>query len=346
MAGLKNNAASVSDFVSLRFPSDLGTNEVPHYIRFEPLQCDYGSIKGANAVGAPSAGSPTSTTSKSSASSKSKAKSGGLLSGLVDSVKNKVENKLTSSISKAAGSSSVGRALGSFISGKLTIGNFDVEFGGEVQPDVVLSKGSINLYLPESLSSQTSADYEGVETGATGKILQDMGSGDSAADMSNSAGAGAVSQLMGELSKNVGSIRATTAMKAGVVSNNYSFQIFGGVPHRNFSYSFNLVPRDEREADEIKKICETFQYYMLPSRQDAESPDSLSFFEIPAMWKVEYLGQEGPLEYIQGPQGYMFLTSCSVEYGGESGGALYTNGAPMQSTLNLEFVEIEPLYRT
>ena len=40
-----------------------------------------------------------------------------------------------------------------------------------------------------------------------------------------------------------------------------------------------------------------------------------------------------------------FLQSVDVSYGGDAGNSTYNDGAPMDVTIRLQFIEIEPLYR-
>lgn len=54
--------------------------------------------------------------------------------------------------------------------------------------------------------------------------------------------------------------------------------------------------------------------------------------------------QGDKLQYHQQPKA-CFLQNVDVQYGGDTQNSLFNDGAPMEVTLTLQFVEIEPLYR-
>ena len=87
---------------------------------------------------------------------------------------------------------------------------------------------------------------------------------------------------------------------------------------------------------------------MLPGRGEEtgkkEGDQTFHFLEIPVQWKIEYLRKGNPLEFHEQPNA-CFLQSANVVYGGDAGNNTHSDGSPIQTTLSLGFVEIEPLYR-
>jgi len=336
--------AGVDNFKSLRFPSDLGTNNVPAYIRFVPKTTQYGGTEGIKSKPNYSQPKiPSLNDYKQSLGNQLKSKLNGVVDGLEDSLKNKVGSifsSIGSNVSSKLGQSAIKKAS-NFVSGKISLGDFDIEIGTKTKPDNVFSEASISLYLPESLQAATSAGYSGTEAGMLGKELSKGNKPSSVKEGSSLVEAGMLDGLK-QMTSNIEAAKTGLAMGKGIVSNNYSFQIFDGMEHRNFSYTFNLVPKNEKETYDIKDICDTFLYYMLPEK---DVDNDIGYYRIPAMWEIGYYYQGKTMEFHQQPNGHLFLTSVDVSYGGEGGNSLHTDGSPMAVELTLSFVEIEPMYR-
>lgn len=340
MATKKQKAGN---FISLRFPEDVGTEKVPAYIRFTPQTVIYGGTEGLSPVEKPSLSFGTGV--------QNKVQSGvnGVLGQIKDKVGGVVQSFSTaaksaiSSVSGVFGSNatftSVVGDLSKIVSGSVRIGDFTVALGQKTKPDQLRSEGSINLYLPEGLITTSSVSYDTVQGAgiAAGIDAANKNSNLSLDDMKKIAG-GAATDVMKAASP---AVSAIVAAGTGKVANNFSFQIFNGVGHRNFEYTFTLTPKNAKEAEEVKRICDTFLFLMLPGRG---SDSGIQFFEIPCMWKIEYQYMGKRLEHFQQPNA-CFLQNVSVQYNTSTGNTLHTDGSPLQTTISLSFVEVEPLYR-
>ena len=250
----------------------------------------------------------------------------------------------TKGIQSGAGDFSVRRSTGSGGENpaKLAEDPSTVSKGIETLPNTVFDKGSINLYLPPELGSTTSANYATTELGQMGAKAVDT-LRQSSADTFEQVDEGVMEMFKAavqDMTHGNDKLKASFAVSKGRVSNNFSFQIFEGMGHRSFSYSFTMVARDPSDSVNIRNICDTFLFYMLPSK----SPGDFNFFEIPCQWNIGYFGPSGPLQYHQQPNA-CFLTNVAITYGGDAGSQLYTDGAPMITNLTVDFTEIEPLHR-
>jgi len=319
-------AASVDrSFQSLRFPNYLGTNEAPAYVRFQPIEMDFGEFKNSAPTGA------------------------GIVQGKEDNTKNKAFDKLKGNIIEKATSQFKKQAT-DFISGKLNIGGLSLDF--DKKRDLKKTKGSINLFMPEAIAANLRLQYDEVSgagpSRAAAGILGDILNGNpSIKDAMNEIGAGGVSGIIKSLSA-TNAARVVTGVGAGIVSNNVAFQLFKGVDTREFTYQWKLIAKNEKESQEIKDICDTFLFYSLPSRSvedfEAEGQKGIfHFYDIPAMWDIDYMYKDGNMQYHQAPTTYCVLKSVDVQYSG--GNSLYSDGAPLAVDLTLAFTEIEPLYR-
>ena len=318
-------------FTSLRFPDYLGTDEAPAYIRFEPTEIDFGKFKNTAPTGASL-----------------------FTSGKVDSAKNKVYDKIKGAI-KDKVKDKIKKKAQKILGGKLSIGGIELDFTKD--KDLYNTQGSINLYLPEGIGSQVGFEYDGSASGvgvgkALGEAAANALSGNiSAADAAAAGGkiaTGFVSQVLQTLA-NTNAGRVATALGGGVVANNVNFQLFKGVQYRSFSYQFTLIAKNSKEAIEIKKICDKFLYYGLPTRNQVEQSEGegekgiFHFYDIPAMWKIDYMYKDAVMKYHQQPSTYCVLSNIDVQYPNNQ---VYTDSAPLSVNLTLSFTEIEPLYRS
>jgi len=130
------------------------------------------------------------------------------------------------------------------------------------------------------------------------------------------------------------------ARTQGKIVNQNLELLFNGVALRPFSFAWDLTPRDEKEAGEIREIL-----YRLKKSSAARRTNNL-FLGSPDVWR---------LSYRKGTQVHGFLnrfkicalTSVGVNYTGSGQYASYNDsmGTPVHMQLTLNFTELEPIYR-
>ena len=343
------------DFKSLSFPRNVGTDEVPNYVRFVPKIIKYGGTKslrqGTNAIQAPTLGGSASSIRPGSVFTGLGGVQGNLLAA-VDNIQafgdglNSTIGNITSAVQNASNqfSNSPGsftdlvKAGGTVINKVFDIKVDDILQGMLVGKDTLNSVGSINLYLPQNLETNSSVDYETAALGGVGAAATEASRAENL-DMSAIAGQlipGAIQDLLSS-----GNRRAVLGIATNRVTNNFSFQVFNSVLHRQFAYEFRMMAKDENESKTIKEICDMFLFFMLPART---TEGNIGLYEVPCQWEIQYLRKGGPLNFHMQPKN-CFLQSVDVSYGGDAGNSTYNDGAPMDVTIRLQFIEIEPLYR-
>ena len=352
--------SEVFNFTSVKFPEEVGTDEVPNYIRFQPTIVKYGGTTKdyGNAVG-------PATRVQSDANVLTAGRV-----GTIDVVDYGIANReagLDVNIMEASNaifeaiSSVIGYkisrhgfegmgGINRVVTGRTTIGGKQLEEGVRVDPNKLYAVGSINLFLPEGLTAKSTAEYNTPNLTATGFEAIDMATGARADSMRKGAdGTESQSQsgvmklfpaMIQDATKLDDRLKAAAAITRGVVTNNYSYQVFNGIQHRTFSYSFKMVPRSDQDSATIKHICDLFLYYMLPEKDASD----FHLYNIPCQWNITYERKGNQLKYHQAPYP-CFLQSVDVKYGGEAGNSTFNDGAPLMVELDLEFVEIEPMYR-
>lgn len=336
---------AIPSFGNLRFPQNVGTShQYPNFIRFEPSVINYGgseSLKtGSNPVGA--------------GANLSSASVGGSLGNTITSLSDfaqEIEGGLQTIATGAARAvdnfrqfgnaiiKSDVNAIGQFIQGTIKIFGQDLELGVKTLKDTKHSAGSINMFLPFELRANNSVDYATAQLGGLGTAAVDVFSNIDRTSIGEAAEVlipGAVQDFLA-----TGNKKAILGVATGQVANNFSFQVFNSVLHRQFNYTFRMMPKDPSESAIIKDICDKFLYFMLPARTNV---GGLGYYEVPCQWDISYMRQGERLKYHEQPRA-CFLQNVDVQYGGDTQNALHNDGAPLEVTLTLQFVEVEPLYR-
>ena len=339
---------AIPSFGNLRYPANVGSsNDYPNFIRFEPGIVKYGgseSLKtGSNPVSSKSSvGLNNSILNQTNAGQTITSFSDafqqieGGLQGIAQGASQTVNS--FRQLGNAVVTGDV-NAIGKFIQGKVKILGQDLELGIKTLADTKNSAGSINLFLPFELRANSSVDYATAQLGGLGTAAVDAVSSIDKNGVMDAAGKlipGAIQDFLA-----TGNKKAILGVATGQVANNFSFQVFNSVLHRQFNYSFRMMPKDADESAIIKQICDKFLYFMLPARTNV---GGLGYYEVPCQWTISYMRQGEKLKYHEQPRA-SFLQNVDVQYGGDTQNALFNDGSPMEVTLTLQFVEIEPLYR-
>lgn len=185
-------------------------------------------------------------------------------------------------------------------------------------------------------------------------------------------GKAAATQLVGNaLGPNMGGL---LQQAAGIYINPQIQLLYKGVGLRTFQLEFIFTPKTSQEAQSAKDICDSFAYYSLPGFGASGGGQAGQFLKPPQLFKIsfKFLGKNDILGSVSSVfssalsnSGLGFLNSMNptstvsngatakimtlsdcvlenvtVDYA-PNGWAAYNDGYPVQSTLLLQFKEIE-----
>jgi hypothetical protein len=140
----------------------------------------------------------------------------------------------------------------------------------------------------------------------------------------------------------------------GLVLNPRVEKMFNQKDIRNFSFSWELYPRNKQEVDTIKNIIDTFRYHSHPARTN-EGGDDVNpqiMLRVPAEFTIKFLSSSGTRresgfvenEYI--PKiSRCVLTNISVDYTTNGVFSTFEDNSPTGYNLTLSFSEIAQLTR-
>jgi hypothetical protein len=155
----------------------------------------------------------------------------------------------------------------------------------------------------------------------------------------NSAFTSAAMQSLGSNATTEDLVSRTT----GQVLNANQELLFNGVSLREFSFEYDLAPRDGNEAKEIKKLIVTLKKAMAPRTSADNSPGSGLFISAPRVFQLEYRSgnKKHPFLHSFKP---MAMKGMAVNYTGSGNYSVYGDSTPVHMKLTMNFQELNPIY--
>jgi hypothetical protein len=228
--------------------------------------------------------------------------------------------------------------------------------GFNIQPQQTKPVACISLYMPDTLNATYNASYDELSlTNELGKNLGNLqaigtflGVGKDKNSASNAASKAAVnygtSKVLGNITGIVPGADAQGIsdinLQGGGFTVNPQLQVlYRGIGFRQFQLSFLFTPASHDEALTVNKIIAAFKYHFAPDLLTASQSDNGMFFIPPSYFSVEFMINNQENVYLP-KYGDCVLADIDVNYA-PNGFAAHTDGAPVQTQLNLVFKEIE-----
>ena len=117
--------------------------------------------------------------------------------------------------------------------------------------------------------------------------------------------------------------------------------LFKGVQLRSFNFSFNLAPRDEKEAASVKNIIRTFKKSMAPKTSSGTGAGL--FVDSPDIFQLEYKSGNKKHPFLNSFKPCALL-NMAVDYTASGAYATYEDATPVHMKLTLSFQELNPIY--
>ena len=134
------------------------------------------------------------------------------------------------------------------------------------------------------------------------------------------------------------------ARKGGHVLNPNAEMLFQGPSIRDFSFSFTMVARSQKEGDEIRKIIRFLKLGMAPKFRNT------AFLANPDVFELQYKNGTGKNDIIKTVNrfspGGLALTTMAVDYAPDGYWAAYRDSQPVAVKMDLSFTELRPIYES
>lgn len=133
-------------------------------------------------------------------------------------------------------------------------------------------------------------------------------------------------------------VGAALSKSTGTALNPFREVVFEAVDFRSFAFKYKFLPKSRQESDEIKQIINLFKFHMHP-----EISQGKMFFIYPSEFQITYYYSGQKNEYFHQFRPCV-LESMEVSYGGEQF-ASFEDGHPTEVNLGLTFRETEIITR-
>ena len=255
--------------------------------------------------------------------------------------KTEFENKTFNS----AGDTVVGKLLGSILLPMPKVADVNgVEWGkSELTISGLAGLGAISKLQrftgkdPQAIADDKAA-LEAIKEGSQGSINV---AGSSATEFRRALTAQTLSGLAGAVTGSNLDADTFLARTSGRVLNPNAEVLFQGPVIRDFSFSFVMIARSQKEGSQIRRIIRFLKLGMAPKFR------STTFLNNPDVFKLEYRSGEGVLKTVNrfNPGG-LALTTMSVDYAPNGYWSAYRDSQPVALKMDLAFTELRPVYES
>jgi len=239
---------------------------------------------------------------------------------------------------------SEGGANGLFALGKKVAGNIAesiTEFGkqtlqGSVKESFDIALGNrkkkavstIALYMPDTVNFQMDPQY-----GQT-SLVNTLANAGSQLPLAG----GAVSMASNAANSDLGRLALATQ---GLALNPQNQILFDGIDFRTYQLAFTFTPYSRQEARTVREIIKQFRLYAAPQIKEGAAG---MFFIPPATFDLKFMFNKGENLNLS-RVGESVITNIDVNYA-PNGFSAHPDGAPVQTTLTLQFKELQLVDRT
>lgn len=217
---------------------------------------------------------------------------------------------------------------------------------------------AIAMYMPATVSTSYGAQYTDTEIGAIteeainayerfaaqdfrGGFKEIAGMSEDLADSINLLMLNTVGALPG-----FAGVREASEMRRGVILADRLELAFKGIDKRKFEYEFKMIPKSQKEAEEIRKIIFAFKSSMMPEFEGGNLSGRKLI--VPNTFDIEYMWNGAENHFINRVSECV-LTNMNVSYGGDrykTYEGIDGDGAPpIETTISLSFSELELITR-
>lgn len=150
--------------------------------------------------------------------------------------------------------------------------------------------------------------------------------------------AAAVNALVG------GNVNQAISRATGAIFNPNIELLFTSVNLRGpFTFSFDMIPRFQKESDEVKNIIRMFKAAMSPRRDVISSKVTGVFIKSPYVFRLRYMNGGRIHPYLNRFK-ICALNGMNVDYTGSGTYSTYSDSTPVHMRMNLVFQELTPVF--
>lgn len=202
----------------------------------------------------------------------------------------------------------------------------------------------IHLPCPPNLSFSETADFQTFNGGAVFGIANAITAARAEGGNGLAGAAGAIKASIAPLLSSLlpDATEQTANIRAGKIINPNTTNSFRGNGIRSFEFTFKLIARSAKEANEIRKIHSTFRKYLYGDK--LASGLSLSY---PPVWNIDFMTMNAQTTHNPFiPKIYScYLTGFNSTFNA-SADVFHTDGAPLEVDITIQYQETRALNKS
>jgi hypothetical protein len=173
------------------------------------------------------------------------------------------------------------------------------------------------------------------------KLLDEIKSATGQRAISSAFAGAAVNALVG------GDINSVISRETGTIFNPNIELLFSQVNLRGpFNFSFDMIPRFQKESDEVRRIIREFKQSMSPRKNSVAGGNGKGsgiLIRSPHVFRLRYMSGGRIHPYLNRFK-ICALTNMDVNYNAAGPYSTYSDGTPVQMKMSLSFQELTPIY--
>lgn len=345
---------STYDFSTSRYPLDVGSQDVPHYVVFNinlPTNSKYTANAGGQVANVQSA-SQTNYDLKNSQGGIYQANTAAAAGG-----------GAARSVAGQIASGTIPNIVSAGLTGAASATVAALSHNIELRPKLQRVKKAIAIYMPDTVVSEYSHDWNTTSlTEALGKAGSDAALGQGVANIFENLKSDAESfiknesftptlfnnaqggEAIGAAAQALGAGPGFTALAlrgTGQAINPQVEMIFNGTRNRTYNFVFDFQPRSATESAAILDIIKTLRMYAAP---EISSEGNGRYFIPPAQFDISFYFKNKENDAIA-KISTCALTQIVVNYSGSSQYTTFSDGMPVHINMTLSFIETDIITR-
>jgi len=209
-----------------------------------------------------------------------------------------------------------------------------------LEPETFTNRGSISLYIPETMNFTYGMGYNDVSLTAT--AAKSLGAAVDIVKKFIPESKSSVGKAIASIPDVVSGDAAKLALKAAGLAINPKLQLlFESIGFRSYQMSFTFTPYSQQEAEAVTNIVNTFKKYASP--RIVKGNTGGMFFIPPAVFEPKFYFNGSENKKINAVKPSV-IENIDVNYA-PNGWSTFGDGSPVQTTLTLQFKETEILDR-
>jgi len=199
----------------------------------------------------------------------------------------------------------------------------------------------VHLFTPNGVSAPDAATYNQMNLGLLGAGMSLAEAGKTAVDdvKSLAGGKGLTNTALATLlATGIGGNKTAMAgMAMGVAANPYIATAFESTTLRSFGFNFKCVPESSEEAEDVRKIENTFRKFMYPKELDVIA------LQYPPVFRIKFYNGEEENKFMPMILD-SYLINLTTTYN-ETSNMFHADGAPVETSMSVTFQETKALIR-